>query len=223
MNFGFAIANVLPGKLNALVKNIMRQTGVEDPNEAVRLINSGEWIIQKLTRAWREEDHVIYFTVTSDGTTGEDWIKRLQDNRFSVGYHAKKVLRSPDFKPTKSVTTEVAVFKGNMFGDSHRLTRNIRNEADGRKFSKPNAELACLIRMKFTDSEIQAMGLISIVAMHEPINQTEDGHGPIDPTLLYVYTDGEGNALESLGGEMEISFFRSYGFAFIVSEASLES
>lgn len=43
----FVIAKVLPGTLNALVKNIMKQTGTNDPNEAVRLVNSGEWIVSK--------------------------------------------------------------------------------------------------------------------------------------------------------------------------------
>lgn len=41
----FAIAEVMPGKLNALVKNMMRQMNVSDPNEAVRRVNSGEWIV----------------------------------------------------------------------------------------------------------------------------------------------------------------------------------
>ena len=45
MSTEFAIADVLPGKLNALVKNLMRQTGETDPNEPVRLVNSGEWVI----------------------------------------------------------------------------------------------------------------------------------------------------------------------------------
>lgn len=43
----FAIAEIQPGKLNALVKNIMRQTGEDDPNEAVRLVNAGEWVVCK--------------------------------------------------------------------------------------------------------------------------------------------------------------------------------
>jgi len=33
------------GRLNALVKKIMDQTGAPDPNEAIRRINSGEWIV----------------------------------------------------------------------------------------------------------------------------------------------------------------------------------
>jgi len=48
----FAIAKVEPGKLNALVKSIMRQTGA-DPNESVRLVNSGEWVVTRAVRAFK--------------------------------------------------------------------------------------------------------------------------------------------------------------------------
>lgn len=41
----FAIANVLPGKLNALVKHLRDQMKVTDSNEAVRRITSGEWVV----------------------------------------------------------------------------------------------------------------------------------------------------------------------------------
>ncbi|MBT4850020.1 Hpt domain-containing protein [Candidatus Parcubacteria bacterium] len=48
MNDQFAIRNILPGRLNALVKNIMSQTGESDPGEAVRLVNSGKWTLVKV-------------------------------------------------------------------------------------------------------------------------------------------------------------------------------
>src|SRR3989344_4861228 len=34
--------------------------------------------------SWREKDGVIYFSVTSDGTTGEDWITRLESQGLQV-------------------------------------------------------------------------------------------------------------------------------------------
>jgi hypothetical protein len=46
MESQFAIAEVLPGKLNSLVKNLMKQMRTDDANEAVRRINSGEWFVQ---------------------------------------------------------------------------------------------------------------------------------------------------------------------------------
>jgi hypothetical protein len=211
----FASAGLTAGQLNAMVKNLMRQMKIADPNEAVRRINSGEWTVSQVVCSWREEDGVIYFSVTSDGTTGEDWIKRLGGNGFHVGDYAKQVLRSPDFKPTSGVTTEVAVLKGMLFKDNDRITKKIRAEADKRKLSKPNAELACLIREKFTDKEIEAMGLWWIVAMHEPIN---DSVGV--PDLLGADRDGDGRWLSAYYDGPVSRWFRDCGFAFAVSQVS---
>ncbi len=165
------------------------------------------------THSWREEDGVIYFSVTSDGTEGVDWIKRLEGNGFRVGDYAKHVLRTPSFTPTNGVTTEVAVLKGMLFEDSDRITKKIRAEADKRKLSKPNAELACLIRLKFTDKEIEAMGLWYIVAMHEPINDS----GGV-PGLLYADRGGDGRWLYACVERPLGRWDRDYGFAFAVSQ-----
>lgn len=61
----FVTAKVLPGKTNALVKGLMEWMGLDDPNEAVRRVNSGEWrtnvtrfALQRLT---------VWKTVTWDG------------------------------------------------------------------------------------------------------------------------------------------------------------
>ena len=59
MSAEFAIAEVMPGKLNALVKNIMRQTGETDPNEGTRLVNRGEWGVTKPARWGRDKDGVV--------------------------------------------------------------------------------------------------------------------------------------------------------------------
>ena len=91
-------------------------------------------------------DYFRFMLPPTDGTTGEDWITRLESNGFHVQDYAKQVLRSPDFKPTKGLTTDAAVLKGMIFTDNDRITKKILAEADKRKRSKPNAELACLIR-----------------------------------------------------------------------------
>lgn len=83
----FAIADVLPGKLNALVKNIMRQTGTDDPNEAVRMVNAGEVQISVIRPEWTEKDRIIHFSVTSNGNTGEEWITRLESKNFRVSIY----------------------------------------------------------------------------------------------------------------------------------------
>lgn len=208
MSTEFASAGLTAGQLNAIVKKL----GGHDM--ALRFLRD-ELSVSEPTRSWREEDGVIYFSVTSDGTTGEDWITRLESKGFRVGDYAKQVLRSPDFKPTNGVTTEVAVLKGMLFEDNDRITKKIRAEADKRKLSKPNAELACLIREKFTDKEIEAMGLWWIVAMHEPINDS-DG----DPSLLDADRSGDGRWLGAYRGRPVSRWDRDDGFAFAVSQVS---
>jgi len=206
----FAISNVLPGKLNALVKNIMKQTGVNDPNEAVRMVNAGEVQISVIKPKWTDKDGVIRFSVTSDGTTGPEWIARLEKKGFRVGDYAKSVLCSKDFKPTSGITTEIAILKGMLFEDSNRVTKKIRVEAESRKLTKPNAEVACLIRENFSDEEIEAMGLWWIVAMHEPINDSDGG-----PRLLNVNRAGVGSWLSTYYDEPDRKWDRSIGFAFV--------
>src|SRR3989344_2458381 len=173
-----------------------------------------ELTVSTLTRSWREEDGVIYLPpLVSDGTTGPLWIPRLEKQGFRIEDYVKQVLRSPDFKPTNGVTTEIAVLKGVLFEDNDRSTKKIRAEADKRKLEKPNAELACLIREKFTDKEIEAMGLVWIATMHEPINDS-DGI----PNLLCASRRGDGRWLSGYYGEPDRRWARGSGFAFAVSQ-----
>lgn len=216
MSKEFAIADVLPGKLNALVKNIMRQTGEVDPNKAVRLVNSGEWVVSKPPCSWAEKDGVMRFSVISDGTNGKDWVTRLRSKRFAVSDLAEKVLLSPDFKPTSGVTTEVAVLRGTLFEeDDSRTTSEIFAEAERRKLLRPNAEVACLIREKFADNEVRraAGSMWGIVVMHEPIN---DFAG--DPYLLTVDCLHVSRYLIVYSGKPVDKWGRASGFAFAVSQ-----
>lgn len=212
-NKDFVIANVLPGKLNALVKNIMKQLGVEDPSEAVRLVNSGECIVSRPVRTGTEKDGIIYFSVKSDGTTGEEWIVRLEGKRYRVGDYAKSVLRSKDFKPTNGVTTWVAVIKGELFTDENRITKKIRKFAGSMKLFEPNAEVSCLIREMFTDKDLEAMGLTWIITMHKPI---KDSGGYL--RLLRAARDGDGSWLLTYYGNSDGQWGRHGGFAFAVSQ-----
>jgi len=203
MNNEFASANLTVGQINAIVKKL----GGHDM--ALRFLRD-ELVISESIRSWREEDGVIRFSVVSNGLTGEEWIARLEGKWFRVGDYAKQILLSSDFKPTNGVTTEVAVLKGTLFKDNNRITRKIRVGGDKRGLSKPNPEVACLIREKFTDEEIKAMGLCWIVVMHEPI---EDSGG--DPSLLGVHCDVGGDWLLAYYGSSASRWNRDLGFAFV--------
>ena len=167
------------------------------------------------THSWRQKDGVLYFSVTSDGTTGGDWITRLENKRFRVDDDAKQVLRSPDFKPTRGVTTDVAVLKRLLFMEDELTIGRIRAEAYRRKLIKTNAEVACLTREKFTDRELQDMVLRYITFIHEPISNS---YG--DPRLLTVPIEIGGCLLTQDGGP-DKRWYRDFGgFAFAVSQSS---
>lgn len=183
--------------------------------EGVARFLRGETSVTEPAKSWCEQDGVIYFSVTSDGTTGEEWISRLESKKYNIGSYAKSVLRNKDFKPTKGVTTEVAVLKGMLFEDNDRITKKIRAEAEGRRFEKPNAEIACLIREKFTDKEIEEMGLWWIVAMSDTINDSDGG-----PYLLGASRFVDGRRLDAYCDGPDDRWCRVYGFAFAVSQVS---
>jgi hypothetical protein len=162
------------------------------------------------SKPWQEENGVITFSVTTDGTTGEGWKERLEGKGFLFGGDSKGVLCSPHFKPSNGVTTEVRVLRGSVFCDYDRVSRIIRGEAGNRKFSKSKAELACLIREKFTDEDFEAMGLQKIVTMHEPINV--DGGS-------FLLGAVRGGWLTTWDGGSSSAWPRGVGFAFTASEA----
>ncbi len=151
----FLISGIETGQLNSMVKKVMFQANTEDPKETVRMINSGELFISK----WFEKNGVIYFSVVSNGFSGEQWIDYFKRRGIHVSSLAKKVLRSPKFKPTKSVIYKVAVLKDILFNQDGFTPEEIKEEANTRGFRIPNYEIACLIREKFLDSDFEKMGV----------------------------------------------------------------
>lgn len=204
-------ANLKQGDTFALVKTIMKQMNIDDAIEATRRINSGEWIV---SRRWREENGIIYFSVISSGITGPEWIKIFEKENFNVGKYAKKILFSPNFKSTDGIKFEIAVLKGKIFGNNNCKTYKIQEEAElHRHLIIPKLEIACLIRKTFSDNELKEMGLDRIIIMHE----YEKGYND-EPALLIVSWYGNSRWLDAdhncrKGNEQE----SSYGFAYVVS------
>jgi len=169
----------------------------------------------EVAKPWHEQDGIIYFAVTSDGTTGEAWIARLISKDFHVSDYAKSVLRSKDFKPTTGVTCEIAVLNGSLFSDSKRITKNIRKKASEMKLAIPNAEISCLIREMFMDYDLAVMGLMCIVTMHNPIKDSD-----CDPLLLTVNRGLDGRQLSAYEGRPGCAWGRGNGYAFVSSQVS---
>ena len=178
-----------------------------------RWIENPAGVSERLSHAfdlsWHEEGDIIYFSVTSNGFTGQQWIDHLEAKGIQLSGYSKDVLLSKEFKPTNGVTYNVAVLKGELFVDDDRITSKIRVEAERRKLTTPPAELACLIRNMFTDEELKAMGLYWVVAMHEPI---EDSGGV--PSLLSA-DRRRGGWLHAYRGYSADEWSRAHGFAFL--------
>ena len=167
-------------------------------------------------RRWREENGMIYFTVVSNGRTGQQWIDYFEENGIRIGEYAKSLLLSPDFKSTTGIKYEIAVLKGELFDNDNRVTSRIRTEAGTRKLAKPEAEVACLIREMFSDDEeIKAMGLSWIITMHEPI---KDSDGNLN--LLGADRRGDGSWLRAYCGKPDGCWGRDDGFAFVSQVSS---
>jgi hypothetical protein len=211
MNNEFAMADLTGGQLNAIVKKLGGYDG------AMRFLR-GEVVVSEPTIEWREKDGVIYFTVISDGTSGAEWIVRLEGKGLRASDYAKQLLLSPNFKPTNGIVYEIAVLKGMLFNDGDRITTKIRAEADNRKLLKLNPEISCLIREKFSDKELEAMGLMWIVVMHEPIKDSGGG-----PGLLDVNRNVNGSWLSTGYDDPDCQWDRDYGCAFAVSQVELKA
>ena len=201
-------AGVTLGRVEAVWNKLGGEEGVD------RFLRN-ELTVVEVVRRWREQDGIIYFTLPpTDGTTGRQWIERLAGKKIQIGEYSKYIFLSNDFKPTIGIITEIAVIKGMLFEDSERVTKNIRAMAESLKFTKPNPEVACLIREMFTDAEIEEMGLRWIVAMHEPIKDS-DG----DPRLLGTARSGDGPWLNARCDRPDNLWDRDDGFAFAVAQA----
>jgi hypothetical protein len=165
---------------------------------------------------WREENNIIYFSVTSDGTTGRAWIKRLEQKGFRLSPEIKELLCSRRFKGTNGVTTEVAVMKGALFLRHNRTFKIICSSAHGRKWNKLNSEIACLIREKFSDGEIRDMGLLAIFAAYDPDTDSFGDSSFLVSIRYFTSVEFNVSSVRSFGGIIDLN----HGFAFAVSQSS---
>ncbi len=165
---------------------------------------------------WFELDNVIYIKVIFDGTTGEQWIKRLYNKPINISSGATELLLSEDFKVTTGFVCTIAILKGSMFDRDSRINRKIRKEAAKRKLITPTPELACLIGETLSNNELKTMGLDLLVVCHNPIKLSNGGSYLLcvarTPTLPRLCTDG---------GDPYDGWAKDCGFIFEVSRSPL--
>jgi len=215
-NCDFVVADITLGKLNALVKNLLRETGIADPGKMIESVNEGRWIFLPPLRSWTEENGAIRFSLELTGITGKKWITRLSKKGYKIGEKAMSILLSDDFKPTIG-TANIVILKGELFNRNIRTFDMVANEeVKKRQLSPISLEEVCAIRYKFSDKQIREMGLEFIVGMHKPIEFHYDS-----PKLLSIDTGGNGNYLSTLS--VHFSNYHGYKSGFAFQESREES
>lgn len=151
---------------------------------------------------WQEQDGIISFKPNSDKRSGLELVSHLKQNDFLVSDFVAKNLE--DIQELR-IPAEIVVLKGNLFTDYERTTKNICCYAQSCGLSRPSPEITGLIREKFTDKDLQNMGLWSIVTMHEYI----------DKSLFYAYRGDLGPCLGFCYDQPDFGWGWFSGFAFI--------
>lgn len=182
--------------------------------DSVKAVQTAKDSTQK--RWSMDADGNLVFTVTSDGTTGPEWIARLETKCFRLGDWTKFILLSKDFKPTSGILYRLVAIKGTAFEEFELTNKNIRARAKKTKWQTPNAEVACLLRENFSDEELKAMGVWYLVAMHEPI---DDSVGL--PLLLNASRFGGASWLNASCAEPDDEWRGNGAFVFVLSASGV--
>jgi len=168
MKKDFVTADLTHGQTNALVKIIMKQMGIDDVHEAYRRIVQNEWYTIERFLDWREKDGVVYFSVTSSGTTGPEWVKKIENRGSNFNVSIKKFLLSSDFKPTYGQQTGVGILRNDVIDPELITADSICTAGRNRGLWSPRPELALLIWEALLIRDFEAMKLSSVLVMHEP-------------------------------------------------------
>lgn len=203
------------GQIEAIVNKLGGMEG------ALRLLR-GETSFIRFGRNWREEDGIIYFSVTSDGATSEEWIERLESKGDFLGNFIKDVIYSKEFKKSSGIRKEIVVLKRmdwkklNLVNLSSRdngfVEENVKAFAARYNLEKIDIETACLIKEKFSDQDLKDMGLYYIVSL---IDGDESVH-----KRLITSQENTGCWLDNFYGNSDYFWGSGLGFAFVAPQIS---
>ncbi len=157
-------------------------------------------------------DGVTHITVTSDGRTDEDFI-RMWEEKYRPTEIAKDITRRARFTPTTGVTYRIPIIMGSEFSGSKRLTSEIRKEAERRHYRTLPFEAACLLREAVSDEDLERLGLVWLVGMHDPVLDSDRR-----PCLLGVGRGDGGRRVSACSDRPGRRWGRGSGFAFLAPQ-----
>ena len=130
------------------------------------------------------------FEVLSEGLSGGEWVTQLKKLGYTISERAESLISSASFQPVAPAKLKISALKGRAFVDSGRtlFTKVICAEADELKLVRSRMEIACLLRKRFSNSELEGMGIWEFVVMHEPV---KDSSGTMSVLCVPRTTDGK--------------------------------
>lgn len=181
-----------------------------------------QFLISKPSDAWFVEKGIVYLGVTSDNTTGEQWMRdRFNDEQMSCSY-TPEIIKSDHFVPTSRVTYLVAILTKGIFpkGQYSFTVAEIDAEARKRGFTNATLEVACLVRSKIVSLKtLKSMGVDGgITFMHKPIVY-RDRDGTKSRRLMQI-TAGQGDWLKLKTRDVSNDLFHlgGDGYAYIAKK-----
>jgi hypothetical protein len=175
------ISEIKIGLIKSMLQNLMIQTGINNPEEIIEMINCGELSLAKSQKKVEEIGGIFYFTVTAVGLTEKQWNKEFERKGNRVTVDVQEALKTEFFKPTMDVY-QVALIPLKIFCDRDRIVKKIRREARARRFSSPTLEISLLIRQFLSDLEIEKMEIERIIFFHYPVVN-------LDGDLIFLGTE----------------------------------
>ncbi len=106
--------------------------------------------------------------VTSDGRNERQFISSLERAGYNISSQAKNILQETALVDLEEQTHKLVIIRGKEF-DGECLTTNVHAEAEHRGYLIPPVEVAFLLREVISDKELEQMGLLWLIVMHEPI------------------------------------------------------
>ncbi len=164
------------------------------------------------------KDTRIEFTVTGTGLTAAAWISTLESAGHKFGDRVRNVLSRPDYDAKHRLEAgkvyKVVLVRGTEITRDHdRTTKNLKaiavNEFGERSVSGLKGELALLIRMKFSNAELEQMGLWYIAVLHDPIVDSDTCSIVLNSNRSYCESwvgTGYGGSDGSWGGGVAFAF-----------------
>jgi hypothetical protein len=191
------------GTLIDLFKKLSGQNGEKEYQMLKKMLRGK---LYDFGKGWREESNFIYFSVRSDGITAR---RRSKNADFSLDNRTEEILRLRGNELTKGVTYNMVILKGALFDDDKRTMKRALEIATLCNWTIPNIETVSLMREKFSDEDMEGMGLWRIFAAHEPFKNY----------FLYVDRNGYVRWLRACCNDFcEEERILEDGFVFIVSQ-----